>query len=31
VYLFGKLNLRLDPKIVQTLLPDESNEENIPE
>jgi hypothetical protein len=31
VYLFGKLNFRLDPKIAQTLLSDESNEENIPE
>jgi len=31
VYLFGKLNLRLDPKIAQTLLSDESNEENIAE
>jgi hypothetical protein len=31
VYLFGKLNFRLDPKITQALLSDESNEENIPE
>jgi len=31
VYLFGKLNFRLDPKVAQTLLSDESNEENIPE
>ena len=25
MYLFGKLNFRLDPKIAQTLLSDESN------
>ena len=31
MYLFGKLNFRLDPKIAQSLLSDESNEENIPE
>ena len=31
MYLFGKLNFRLDPKIAQTLLSDESNEEHIPE
>jgi len=30
-YLFGIDQSRLDPKIVQTLLPDESTEENIPE
>jgi len=31
VYLFGKLNFRLDAKIAQTLFSDESNEENVPE